>query len=136
MPLDGIIDYIVNESLDEKYTIIKEARTEAAGILARGEEEARALYSSIIETEKARAECEKRRRIMSAHLESKKKILKAKLSLIELVFEKAASGLTKDILKKEQVTQSSIRESPADLSAYIEKIKFDYEIEVAKILFG
>ncbi len=135
MPLDGIIDYIVNESLDEKHKIIKEAQAEAAGILTKGKEEARGVYSSIIEKEKAHAEAEKRRLIVSARLENKKKILKAKQDLVELVFKKAASALTKDILKKEQITQSGIKESPVDLNVYIEKIKFDYEIEVAKILF-
>ena len=136
MAFDDILDHIVNESLDEKYRIIKEARAEAAGILTKGEEEARGTYSSIIETEKVRAEAEKRRLMVGARLESKKKVLKAKQDLVELVFKKTASALTKDILKKEQVTQSGISESPADLNSYIEKIKFDYEIEVAKILFG
>ena len=136
MPLDSMIDYIINASLDEKYNVIKEARTKATELLSDAEEEARKLYEAIIEKERLAAKAEKQRLIVNARLESKKKILKAKQDLIDLVFNKVAASFTEDILKKEQITQSKVQESSLGAASYLEKIRFDYEIEVAKILFG
>lgn len=135
MSLDSILDHIVSESLHDKYEIVKVARTEAADIIAKAEEDARLIYAAAIEKARARAEAEKKRMIVAANLEGRKKILKARQSFVELVFNKAASGFGEDILKKEQITRTAVREARADLQLCMERIKFAHEIDVAKILF-
>jgi vacuolar-type H+-ATPase subunit E/Vma4 len=93
MSLEKIIDKILNDSRAKADVIIEEARAEADRILAKGREKARSEKDNKIKESLEKLQNEKQRKIALAKLESRKKILKARCDLIDVVFSKAIEQL-------------------------------------------
>lgn len=135
MSLNSILSHIVGEANKNKEGIIQEARQQADTLIQETRQQARKLYEEIIDTENAFLQKEKQKLIVNSNLESKKKLLRAKRDMIDAVFEKLKSTLEKIKLKKVQVYRDKIEEVGEDIDFYLNKIRLDYETEVAKILF-
>lgn len=135
MSLDSILEHILKEADNQKEKIIQEAREQASQIIQQAQEEARQLYAENLTKEKMHLEKEKQKLVVQARLESKKNLLKAKQELIDSVFENLKPLLSKGRLKKERVYVDKIEEITQEPDFYLEKIRRDYEIEIARILF-
>jgi len=136
MSLDSIIEHILKEAEAEKEKIIQQAQQERAALIQQTKKEADQLYHHSIETETARLERQKQGLIVQARIESKKQLLKTKQELIDTAFVRLKSTLKKDKLKKEQISYDKIDEVNEDIDFYLNKVRPDYETEIAKILFG
>jgi len=135
MSLDSIIEHILEEARAEKEKIIQQAQAECSTFIQEAKKQAEQLYHKGIETETGRLERQKQGLIVQARLESKKQLLKSKQELITAVFVRLKSTLKKDKFKKEQVSHNQICEVSEDVDFYLNKIRLDYETEIAKILF-
>ena len=136
MSLESILNNIINEANSQKEKIIQEARQQANIIIQAAKQEAEKLYQELIDREKNLSLAGKQKLIVNARLESKKKLLSAKQELIKAVFEKLRAEIKKDKLKKKQVLQDKTLDVLEDIDFYLNKIRFDYESEIAKILFS
>lgn len=135
MSLDSILEHILDEANAQRDKIIQETREKSTGIIQGAKTEAQKLYQEILDKERVFCEKEKQRLIVNARLESKKNLLKAKQELIGSAFEKLKSTLAKDKFKKQQVFQDKVQQAVEDIDFYLNKIRPDYEIEIARILF-
>jgi len=134
MSLDSIIEHILKEAEAEKEKIIQQAQAERSTLIQETKKQAEQLYQESIQKETGRLERQKQGLIVQARIESKKQLLKTKQELIDMVFAKLKSTLKKDKLKKEQVSHDKIYEVSEDIDFYLNKIRPDYETEIAKIL--
>ena len=136
MSLESILNNIINEANSQKEKIIQGARQQVDGIIQVANQEAKKLYQEIIDKEKMLSLAEKQKLIVNGRLESKKKSLSVKQELIKAVFEKLRAEIKKDRLKKKQVLQDKTLDVPEDIDFYLNKIRLDYESEIAKMLFS
>jgi len=137
MSLESIIEHILAQANAEREEIIRQANDERDIILRQAKQEAETLYQANLKKERALYEKEKQRLITSARLESRKDLLKVKQELIDTIFEKLKADIKgSTLLKKQIITHDKREETKAELSFYIEKFRFDYEADVARILFG
>lgn len=135
MPLDSILEHIINNADNEAGKIIEQARLSKGNILKEAKEEADKLYNQRLQKEKAAGERTKRGLLVNARLESKKSILAAKQELLSQVFEKLKPTFAGTKLSRELIGRDKTSEVAEDIDFYIDKIKTDYETEVARILF-
>lgn len=136
MSLESILNNIINEADSQKEKIIQEARQQAGLVMQTAKHQAQRLYQEIIDREKNLNLSGKQKLIVNARLESKKRLLFAKQELIKAVFEKARAGIRKDRLKKKQVLPDKIQDVSEDIDFYLNKIRLEYESEIAKMLFS
>jgi len=135
MSLDSIITRITKENDAERAGIIKDAQARAKEIIHQAQQEAAAIHKSGIAREKAVMESHRQKAVVSAQLEARKEILKAKQEMVDEVIARLKSQLKKDKFKKQQVSFEKIKEAPEDIDFYLSRIRLDYESEIAKILF-
>lgn len=136
MSLESILNNIINEADSRKEKILREAGQQANLIIQTAKQEAQTLYQGLIDREKNLSLAGKQKLIVNARLESKKKLLSVKQELIKAVFEKLRAKIKKDRLKKKQVLPDKIQDVAEDVDFYLNKIRFEYESEIAKILFS
>ena len=136
MSLESIINHILEEAGTKKQEIIQQAQKEAARIIQEARVEADNLYREIIAKAKVDAERQKHQLLVQGRLEQKKNLLKTKQELIDSLFQELKSTLREGKIKKQQVFQDKIKEVAEDIDFYLEKIRHDYESEIAGILFG
>jgi len=136
MSLESIISEILDKADKEKDEIIRKAEEEKDKILREAKEEAKGLYEISMKDQKTLYENQKQKRIVSARLEAKKNLLKTKQELINRVLDKIESHISKGALKKEQVKKDGVEQVSEKTDFYLDKVRFDYEIDIAKILFG
>jgi len=136
MSLESIINHILEEADTKKQEIIQQAQKETERITQEARLEADNLYQDIIAKAKADAERQKYQLVVQARLEQKKNLLRTKQELIDSLFQELKSTLREGKIKKEQVSQDKIKEVAEDIDFYLEKIRHDYESEIAGILFG
>lgn len=135
MSLESILNHILGEAEVQKDKIIQEARQEADKIINQAKKEAEGLYNEILAKEKALAEHEKQAQIVHARLEAKKNLLRAKQDLIDTIFIKLKEDLKKEKLKKQQISHDKTHEVMEDIDFYLNRVRLDYETEIAKVLF-
>jgi vacuolar-type H+-ATPase subunit E/Vma4 len=135
MSLESILNHIITEANSQKEKIIQEARLQAEGIMQSAKQEAERIYKEILDKEKSVYEKQKQKLIVQARLQGKKNLLGAKQELIDEVFEKLKLSLGKNKFKKEQVSQDKVHEVSEDTDFYLKKIRPDYEVEIAALLF-
>lgn len=136
MSLESILGRIENEVFIQRDRIIQEAREEAEKIIQQAKMDAEKLYKEILYKERALYEHQRQKLIVNTRLEAKKNLLAAKQELIDAVFIKLKSAFKKEKFKKQQIFQHKINEVSEDIDFYLNKIRPDYETEIAKILFG
>ena len=93
MALQKIIDKILSHSREEAERLKAEARAEADKIIEQGREDARAEKDSRLRNAREKMENNKRRRLALANLESRKKILNLRCSMIDEVFDQVVLRL-------------------------------------------
>lgn len=135
MSLDSILEHIISNADIEAGKIIEEARLSKENILKEAKEEADKLYNQRLQKEKAAGERIREGLLVNARLESKKSILAAKQGLLSEVFEKLKPAFAGAKLSRELIGRDKTSEVAEDIDFYIDKIRRDYEAEVAKILF-
>lgn len=135
MSLEAIIQHILIEADKEKQKIMQQAMLQAQEIIRQAREEADDLYRGIINTQAGFEEKQKQKLIVNARLEAKKNLLIAKQELINAVFDRLKSGLNKTQLKKQQISQDKTQEAYEGIDFYLNKMRQDYEIKIAEILF-
>jgi V/A-type H+-transporting ATPase subunit E len=135
MSLESILNHILDEAHQQRDSLIQEAIQQKNKIIEESREEAARVYQEIIEREKILSEAGKQKLIVNVRLESKKGFMQAKQELIDEVFKKLKLQLNKDKFKKQQVSGDKVREVPEDIDFYLERIRPDYETEIAKIIF-
>lgn len=136
MSLESILSHILNKADAEREKIIREARIEAESIIKEANLEAEKLYQGILDKETALSDRQKQRLLVNARLESKKNLLKAKQELVDSVFEKLQSAFPEGKFKKQRVSPDKVQEIVENVDFYLNKIRLDYEIEIAEILFA
>ncbi len=136
MSLESILNNIINEADSRKEKIVQEAGQQADQIIQTAEQESERLYQDFVNTEKNLSLAEKQKLIVNARLESKKKLLSVKQELIKAVFEELRTKIKKDRLKKKQILPDKIQETAEDMDFYLNKIRLEYESEIARILFS
>lgn len=135
MSLESILGHILGEADTQEDKIMQEARRQRDTIIREAKIEAEKLYQEVLNKEKSLYETQRQRLIVNARLEQKKNLLRAKQELIDSVFKKLKSSLASNKFKKQQVFTDKVKEVPEDIDFYLEKIRQDYEGEVASILF-
>lgn len=135
MSLDSILNYIIGEANKKKDDIIREARQQADAVLREARQQADKLYQEIIDSEKFLLEKERQKIIVNSRLEGKKNSLKTKQEMIDAVFEKVKSSLKKGKFKRVKIYHDKTEEVDEDVDFYLNKIRLDYEAELAKIFF-
>lgn len=136
MSLESILNHILGQANAEREKIIQQARQQAEKIIRQAGQEAENLSRQIIAEERNLSGRTRQRLIVNARLAGRKDLLKAKQELIDTVFEKLKLSLGKAKLKKQQVTKEGIEEVSEDIGFYLNKIRSDFENEIAKALFG
>jgi len=135
MSLESIINHILEEAGTKKQEIIQQAQKEAERIIQETRLAADNLYQDIIAKAKADAKGEKHQLLVQARLEQKKNLLKTKQELIDSLFRELKSTLREGKIKKQQVYGDKIKEVAEDIDFYLEKIRHDYESQIAGVLF-
>lgn len=135
MSLESILNYILAKADSEKQGIIREAKREADNIIREAKREAQELYQIIINQAKADCERHKQRLIVNARLEARNNLLKIKQELIDALIERLKPGLGKERLKGRRVFLDSEQDISEDANFYLDKIRLDYESEIARQLF-
>jgi len=135
MSLESIINHILEEANTKKQGIIQQAQKETERIIQEARLEADNFYREIIAKAKADAKRQKHQFLVQARLEQKKNLLKTKQELIDSLFQELKSTLREGEIKKQQVFEDKIKEVAEDIDFYLEKIRHDYESEIAGILF-
>ncbi len=136
MSLESIINHILEEASAKEQEIIQQAKKEAGRMIQEARLEADNLYQGIIIKAKADAERQKHQLLVQARLEQKKKLLRTKQESIDSLFQELKSTLGEGKIKKQEVYGDKIKEVAEDIDFYLEKIRHDYESEIAGILFG
>lgn len=136
MSLESIVNHILAEVNTQRDKIIQEARQQTDTIIQEARQQADKLYQAIIEHEKSLLESQRKKLIINAKLESKKELLKTKQEAIDAVFERLKTGLVKDKFKKKQIYRDKIEEVAENIDFYLNKMRIDYETEIARILFS
>ena len=134
MAIESITNTILAEANQEAEKIIRQAQEEAVKLRQQAKQEAAVLREEIIGRERSLAEKEKQRLMVSARLESKKEILKAKQEFIDELFKKVKAQLKQDEFKKEQVFQDRTEEVPENIDFYLQNLRIKYETEIAGII--
>lgn len=135
MSLESILSHISDEASAQKEKIIQEAQKKAQAIIQEAQKEADILYQEILDKEKALYERQKHKLIVQARLRVKNNLLSAKQELIDGVFEKLKPHLKKEQLKRQLVFSDKVKEIAEDIDFYLNKLRLQYETEIAKILF-
>ena len=136
MPLESILDHILNNAKAQSDKITQQAKAEADKITQQAKKEAGKLYQDILDKEKDICDNQKQRDIVNARLEGRKELLKAKQEIIYSVFKKLKPIIKGDKFKKQQIYGDGTREGAGDADFYLDMIRLDYESEIAGILFG
>ncbi len=136
MSLESIVSRILDEAEKEKEKIVQQARQDKDVILQKAQLEAERIFQEALEKEKAGFAAEKQKLLVGARLETKKGLLEARQELIDEVFVRLKSETKKEKIKKHQVSQSKTEEVPEDLDFYLNNLRHEQEIEIAKIIFG
>jgi vacuolar-type H+-ATPase subunit E/Vma4 len=135
MSLESILDHIINEANSQKSRIIQDSRYQADGIIQLARQDSSKLYQDIVDKARAAYSAQKQKLIVAARLEAKKRLLVIKQGLIDAVFEKLRAKINQDKLKKKQVLTDKTQDAPEDIDFYLNKIRVDYETDIARILF-
>lgn len=135
MSLESILEHILNKATIEKEGIIQKAKAERDKIIQEARLEAGQLYQEILDKQKTLYLAEKQKLVVSARLEQKMDLLKAKQELIDSVFNKLRMALRSDKFKKQQVLTDRVKEIPEDIDFYLEKIRQDNETAIAGMFF-
>jgi vacuolar-type H+-ATPase subunit E/Vma4 len=135
MSLESILEHIYAEGQAEKEKIIQASKKEAEDLIYKARLEAERLNREIVKREKAVAEKQKQGLIVNARLKTKNALLSCKQGMIDIVFEKAEEQIGRNKFKKLLVTHEKISEVSEDTTYYLDKIRHDYETEIARILF-
>lgn len=94
MPLDNIIERIMNDAREEAEETREKARREADRIRSEAREKGREEYDRRMKAARRSAEQERDRKTAMASLEARNSVLEEKQSLIQQVFEEAVSRIT------------------------------------------
>jgi vacuolar-type H+-ATPase subunit E/Vma4 len=135
MSLDSILSHITKENDIERDKIIKAAQSQAREVVREAHKEAEAIYAQGLAKEKAACESQRQRLLAAVQLESKKKILQAKQELIGEVIAKLKPHLKKEKFKRKEIRFDAVKETAEALSFYLNKLRQDYESEIARMLF-
>lgn len=135
MSLENIVDHIIRNADIQKETIIEEARQKALNIIIESKKEANVIYEDLIRKEKSLMENQNRKLIVAARLKNRNFLLQVKQNLISESFSRLKSHLGRGSLKKKQIFSDKVKEIPEDIDFYLNKLRADFENEVAKILF-
>lgn len=136
MSLETILSHIQNTAKIEADKIARQAKEETGKILQEARLQADKLYQELLANESSLYEKEKQKLIVQARLEGRKNLLAAKQELISDTFKKLKSGISRTKLKKQQIVQDKIHEVSEDPDYYLDRVRPDYEADIAKILFS
>ena len=136
MALDSIIAHIQAQAASQAESIMQQAREQEAQLLNDGKTAAEKLYRDLLALEKNRLERQKQRQLVNCHLENRKKILQTKEEILDSLFEKVRTHLHKGKIKKQVVSAREQREVPEDIGFYLEKLRRDFETQIAAMLFS
>lgn len=135
MAINAILDHILGEANTRREKIIQETEEQAEKILQEARKEAEKISQEIITKEKNACESQRQKLIVNGRLQAKKNLLGVKQELIDNVFKNFKSHLKKDKFKKQQIALDKTVEVTEDTDFYLNKIRPDYEAEIARILF-
>lgn len=136
MALDSIIDHIQDTSASQAEAIMQQTREQEARLLNNGRIAAEKLYRDLLAIETKRLERQKQQQLVNCRLENRKKILETKEEILDHLFEKVRAHLQKGKLKKQVVSARKQREVPEDIGFYLEKLRRDFETQIAAMLFS
>ncbi len=136
MALDSIIAHIQAQAASQAESIMQQAREQEARLLNDGRNAAAKLYRDLLALEKNRLERQKQRQLVNCRLENRKKILQTKEEILDRLFEKVQTHLQKGKIKKQVVSARGQREVPEDIGFYLEKLRRDFETQIAAMLFS
>jgi len=136
MALDSIIAHIQAQAASQAESIMQQAREQEAQLLNDGKTAAEKLYHDLLALEKNRRERQKQRQLVNCHLENRKKILQTKEEILDSLFEKVRTHLQKGKIKKQVVSANEQREIPEDIGFYLDKLRRDFETQIAVMLFS
>jgi vacuolar-type H+-ATPase subunit E/Vma4 len=136
MALDSIITHIEAQAAGQAESIMQEAREQEVRLLNDGKAAAKKLYRDLLAIETTRLERQKQQQLVNCRLENRKKILETKEEILDLLFEKVRTHLQKGKIKKQLVSAREQREVPEDIDFYLEKLRRDFETEIAAMLFS
>lgn len=94
MPLDKLIDRIMNDARERAGGITAESRRRSEQILADADAGAGELYHRKVDEARRAAEAEKKHRLTLAALEARRGILEEKQGFIQEVFDRAVQAVT------------------------------------------
>ena len=136
MAIESIIEHILKQARQQRERIIAEAMEKKADFARRSAEEAAVLFSDAIKDAERAAEAERNRIMISGRLEAKKRLLEAKREILSAVFAEMEPVLMGKGLMKEQVLSDGFRRVPEERGFYLEKLRQDFESEIAGVLFS
>jgi vacuolar-type H+-ATPase subunit E/Vma4 len=136
MALDSIITHIEAQASGQAESIMQQAREQEVRLLNDGKAAAKKLYRDLLAIETTRLERQKQQQLVNCRLENRKKILEIKEEILDLLFEKMRTHLQKGKIKKQLVSAREQREVPEDIDFYLEKLRRDFETEIAAMLFS
>jgi vacuolar-type H+-ATPase subunit E/Vma4 len=136
MPVESILKRLLDEAGGQRQVIIQEAQKEAEGIIREAQIQAGILYNNILASAQADYDSQRQRFIVKARLDAKRNLLETKQELIEEVLKRLRLDLKNDTFKKQQVSFDRVKEVPGELDFYLNRLRQDYEMQVARILFA
>jgi len=136
MALDSIITHIQAQAAGQAESIMHQARQQESQLLNAGKIAAEKLYRDLLALEKNRQEKQKQRQLVNCRLENRKKILATKEEILDSLFEKVRAQLQQGQIKKQVVSANEQREVPEDIGFYLEKMRRDFETQMAAMLFS
>ncbi len=136
MALDSIIAHIRAQAAGQAEAIMQQAREQEARLLNDGKVAAEKLYRDLLAIETNRLERQKQRQLVNCRLENRKKILATKAEILDQLFEKVRTHLQKGKIKKQVVSAGEQREVPEDIGFYLDKLRRNFETQIATMLFS
>jgi len=136
MSLEAIIERILEQARAQAQEISDRAKQEAKELTLKAEQEGQKIYQGLLAQEERLIQAQKHKAIVNARLDCRKDILRAKQDLIAAVFFQLKDSLGKGKFRKERIFADKSEEVAVDAGPYLEKLKFDYQSEIAGILFG
>ncbi|MDP8259777.1 MAG: hypothetical protein P9L96_02040 [Candidatus Gygaella obscura] len=135
MPLENIIDYIKSNTDKERSTILEQAKKQERLIIKQAWQERDNFYKRLLAQEKESISVEKRRVIVNETIEGKKRLLKRKQELIDVLFFELESALKKTAFKKKQVLVDRELDTHEDTAVFLKRVRFELEPQILKVLF-
>lgn len=136
MAIESIVDHIIKEAGLQRERILAEAAEKKAVLSGEAEEEAQKLFREEVSRAERAAAAEKNRILINSRLEAKKRLLEEKRRLLSSVFAEINPVLAEKGLMKEQVLHEGTRNVPEESGFYLEKLRQDFESDIAEVLFS